>query len=355
MAKTPEQLISQTARHAVYLEGRKTAAANEIVELLQDVEERILGRLSRVDVTEFTRARSEKLLAAIRGIMEDAYTGDIEQAWRNQIIELGDYEAGFEQRSLSSVTVNYEYALPTAAQIEAAAFAVPLSVQGPDKGKLLEPFYRDWTNKQIDRVNGAIRAGIVQGDTTAQIVAGLRDIELPINRRDMATLVRTGLAHASTQARNAVFDANKDIVKGVRMIAVLDSRTSTFCRSIDQQVYPVDKGPRPPFHPGCRTTTVAELDERFAILDQDATRRARDADGLEYVDADLSYYGWLKTQPKEFVDSVLGPTRGKLLLNGGLSAERFAELQLNKNWKPLTIAQMRKLEPVAFSRAKIDT
>lgn len=354
MAKTPEQLISQTARHAVYLEGRKTAAANEIVELLQDVEERILGRLARVDVTEFSRSRSEKLLTAIRGIMEDAYSGNIEQAWRNQIIELGDYEAGFEQRSLSSVTVNYEYTLPTAAQIEAAAFTVPLSVQGPDKGKLLEPFYRDWTSKQIDRVNGAIRAGIVQGDTTAQIVAGLRDIELPINRRDMVAMVQTGLAHASTQARQATWNANSDIVRGVQAIAVLDSRTSAFCRSIDHQIFPINQGPRSPFHVKCRTVMVAVLDERFAILDQDATRRARDADGLEYVDADLSYYGWLKTQPKPFIDSVIGPTRTKLLLNGGISAERFAELGLNKNWKPMTIAQMRAVEPLAFQKAGLN-
>tara|TARA_B100000678_G_scaffold237062_1_gene206782 strand:+ start:6012 stop:7076 length:1065 start_codon:yes stop_codon:yes gene_type:complete len=351
MPTTPEQLIQQTSRHAVYLEGRKTAAANDIVELLADVEERVLGRLSRVDITQFSRARLEKLLSAIQGVMESAFTGDIKDAWRAQVIELADYEAGFEQRSLSSVTVNYDYVLPTATQIETAAFLTPLSVTGPDKGKLLDAFYADWTQDQITRVNGAIRAGAVQGQTTGQIVSGLRDLELPINRRNLSTMVRTGLAHASTQARQATWNRNSDIVKGERMVAVLDMRTSTFCRSIDGKVYPLGEGPRPPFHPGCRTTTVAALDDRFAFLEDDATRRARDESGVGYVDANTTYYSWLKTQPKDFIESVIGTTRTKLLLNGGISSERFAELQLNKNFKPLTLKQMKDLEPLAFMRA----
>jgi hypothetical protein len=34
-----------------------------------------------------------------------------------------------------------------------------------------------------------------------------------------------------------------------------------------------------------------------------------------------------------------------------LSAERFAELQLGRNFEPLTLDQMKSLDPVAFSRA----
>jgi hypothetical protein len=36
-----------------------------------------------------------------------------------------------------------------------------------------------------------------------------------------------------------------------------------------------------------------------------------------------------------------------------LSAERFAQLQLNNSFTPLSLDEMRKLEPLAFRRAGI--
>jgi hypothetical protein len=69
------------------------------------------------------------------------------------------------------------------------------------------------------------------------------------------------------------------------------------------------------------------------------------------VDSKLTYYGWLKTQPESFQDDVLGPMRGKLLRDGGLSAEKFASLNLDKNFEPLSLDEMRRREPLAFERA----
>lgn len=56
---------------------------------------------------------------------------------------------------------------------------------------------------------------------------------------------------------------------------------------------------------------------------------------------------------KEAMDIAIGTTRAKLLRSGGLSAERFAELQLGTNFQPLTLDEMRRLEPKAFARAGI--
>ncbi|MNR66542.1 hypothetical protein D3C85_1900820 [compost metagenome] len=67
--------------------------------------------------------------------------------------------------------------------------------------------------------------------------------------------------------------------------------------------------------------------------------------------ADLSYYNWLKQQPASFQDRAIGPVRAKLFREGGLSIERFAELQLDRNFSPLTLAQMKAIEPLAFERA----
>jgi len=54
-----------------------------------------------------------------------------------------------------------------------------------------------------------------------------------------------------------------------------------------------------------------------------------------------------------FIETAIGPTRARLLMNGGLSAERFAALQLDKNFQPLTLDEMKDLEPLAFQRAGV--
>jgi hypothetical protein len=82
-------------------------------------------------------------------------------------------------------------------------------------------------------------------------------------------------------------------------------------------------------------------------------RFSRGEDGAEYVSSKLEYHGWLKTQSAEFQDDVLGPTRGKLLRDGGLTAERFKELQLDKNFRERTLDELRELEPLAFEKAGI--
>ena len=157
------------------------------------------------------------------------------------------------------------------------------------------------------------------------------------------------MQHVASTARFQTWDANADLLTGYQWVSTLDSRTTQQCRSLDGQKFKLGEGPRPPLHIGCRSTTVADLDDGLDFLDEGATRSSLTGP----VDADLTYYQWLKRQPAAFQDSAIGPKRGKLLRAGGLSAERFSELQLDRNFQPLTLAEMRQLEPQAFARAGI--
>lgn len=103
----------------------------------------------------------------------------------------------------------------------------------------------------------------------------------------------------------------------------------------------------------CRssTTPVIANKQLREALRKNATQASKGAEGGEQVAADLTYYEWLKTQPASFQDEAMGPVRAKLFRDGGISAERFAELSIGKNFEPLTLDEMRALEPVAFERA----
>lgn len=131
---------------------------------------------------------------------------------------------------------------------------------------------------------------------------------------------------------------------------------STLCRGLDGELFPIDSGPRPPAHYGCRSSAVPVLKKEFQLLSQGRQRSSRDPVTGEVgsVSAKQTYYGWLKNQPAKVQDSIIGSSRGKLLRNGGLTTERFTELQLHKNFKPMTLKDMEKLEPTAFIKANID-
>lgn len=355
---TPDLLIQIYSRHAVYLEGAKTHAVSEFDAFLRDMEADVLTQLSKVDDIESLRGRKlNALLKAIRKTL-DAGFGNYEAVWRKQLEELAKYESGFTTRALGQV-VDADFALPSPAQIMTAAFARPLDVAGIDGGSLLEAFFADWTGRTKKRVEGAIRQAVAQGQSLPELVRRLRgtraakyrDGLFQATRRDMYMMGRTAYHHVATQSRAAVYEANSDIVEAEEFVAVLDGRTSALCRGLSGRQFPVNKGPVPPLHIACRSMRVPVLRDSLKLLQGGGEQFSRGADGVKRVDADMTYYDWLKTQPAGFQDSVLGVMRGKLLRDGGLTAERFQALQLDKNFRPRTLEEIRALEPLAFEKA----
>ena len=353
---TAELLIQSATRNAVMLERLKSGEVEKIAPFLRRIDKDLRDKLSRDSLTEYSRSRLEDLLRSVDAMLLQIH-GEYTAQLMLDLFDIAAYEAQFEARSLNQVVINITAAVPSVQAVQAAVKAQPLSVAGPDGGKLLDTFVADWTRTERNRVIGAIRMGYVQGETNQQIINRIRgtralkysDGLLSITRRNAEAVVRTGIQHVANVARMETWKTNSDIVTGYRWVSTLDGRTSTQCRSLDGRLFKMGKGPMPPAHIRCRSTTAAELDARYRFLDEGATRSSKDG----YVDADQTYYSWLKGQPQEFQNIALGPERAKLFRDGGLSAERFAELQLDRQFKPLTLEQMKALEPEAFRRAGI--
>lgn len=368
MAANPA-LFDATVRHAVLLEQLKANEVAKFAPFLKELDRKIRAKLSDPDITEYNRKRQEKLLEQIDSIILALFSRFTDQL-QLDLVDLAMYEAQFEASSLNnaaavatantSVAVTFEAVLPGAAAIKAAILTNPLSVRGVDGGKLLETFIQGWTQTERQRVVGAIRQGFFEGQTTTQIIQAIRGTKaqqykdgiLAITDRNASAVVRTAVQHVASQARNETLKANSDVVTEVEWVSTLDSRTTPQCKTLDGQRFPVDAGPRPPIHINCRSTIVP-ITKFSKLFSQGATRSSKGAEGGKQVSASLSYYEWLKTQSSAFQDQALGKARAKLFRDGGLSAERFSQLQLDRNFSPLNLEEMRKLEPLAFERAGI--
>lgn len=351
----PQQLLDQTVRHAVHLERLKSGQAGKYQSFLREIDRLVREVLGGEELTDFQRRKMNALLSDTRNKLEDIH-GRFTEGLQADLFALAAYEAGFEAQSIGKVVADVSFTLPSEAQLIAAVNARPLSLRS--NGKKLKPFIADWSRADVNRVTDTINQGFYEGQTNAQIrrairgtvAARFKDGLLGQINRHAEAITRTAVQHVATVARNEVYAANSDIITGYEWVSTLDSRTSQQCRSLDGQTFKPGKGPLPPIHINCRSTTVPVLDDEFDFLGDSRTRASRGADGAKQV-KDQSYYEWLKRQPKSFQVDTIGKARTELLRNGGLTAKEFARLNIDKTFNPLSLDEMRSREPLAFERA----
>jgi len=360
MAAISEQLKNIEIRNQVLLEGLKQGEHAKFAKFLRELSADVNDRLILEGDTIRNKQRLRALLSDLTEIQRVIYI-EYADLLASDLEEITIDQAEFESEALDKVTKTFNPVIPAATQLLVAARVLPLSVQGLTGKPLLQPFIKDWTQTSINRVNNLVQQGFAQGKTTNQIALEIRGTkqqkfengELARINRDNRAIVRTAVQHVASVGRTETMRENSDLVKGYEWVSTLDSRTTSQCRGLDGRRFKIGKGPLPPIHVNCRSTTVAVLDERFDFLDEGAKRPAVGEEKIGQVSADMTYYEWLKTQSATFQNSVIGPTRGKVLRNGGLTADEFARLSLDKNFKPLTLDEMRAKRPEVFEEANI--
>jgi len=125
------------------------------------------------------------------------------------------------------------------------------------------------------------------------------------------TVVRTSIQQVANAASTQVYQANSDITKKYRYVATLDSRTSAICQSLDGKEFEYGRGPEPPVHFNCRSTTIPIIDyEGLGIPEPDwGVGPSQRASAEGPVKGNVTYGQWLRDQPKAYQEEVLGKSR----------------------------------------------
>ena len=230
-------------------------------------------------------------------------------------------------------------------------FLKPLQMEG-SLGVTLDDMLNAFSTNERKKITNAIRLAHHEGLTNAKLIQMIRGskarnyqdgILKGVTTRNARTIAQTGTAIMASQAQQEFISQNLDIAEGIKVVATLDLRTSAICRGRDGMIMPLERAVYPPYHYNCRSTTEVVYKGYKA-----PTHRA----SMHGVAKNQTYYEWLKEQPPEYHDEVLGKARAKLFRDGGLSLQRFKELQLDKNFTPLTLDEMKALEPTAFKRTQ---
>ena len=325
-------------KNLINLERLKTQLANDFNVTIKDilaflqraVFNQELSDLSQKQVKVLIR-RTDSKLATIFG----AFAYNLKSSWQELFYHRYKVDAPKDIKALQK----------HADEI----FKKPLQLDGK-MGITLDELLDAFTDTERKKITNAIRLAHHDGLPNAKLIQMIRgtrarnyqDGILATTTRHAKTIAHTGTAIVASQAKQQFIHDNKDIIKGIKILATLDLRTSSICRGLDGVFMPLDKARYPPYHFNCRTS--------FEIVYDDYTAPKQRA-SMDGVVKNQSYYEWLKNQPAQSQDKVLGKTRAKLFRDGGMTVERFRALQLDKHFTPLTLEQMRALEPKAFKKA----
>ena len=202
-------------------------------------------------------------------------------------------------------------------------------------GDTVEKAFRGIAVGQQQKLALAIRSGVFSGQTTQQIarrLVGKLEFEsarsmgkqtvkrlasrggesIKLANYQVQTIVRTSVNQVRNEASQAVYAANKKVAPRYEYVATLDSRTSPICQRLDGKEFAYNKGPTPPQHFNCRSTTVP-------VVDFDGLQK--DYPGLEKppetfldtrpsitgrVPQNQAYGDWLLNQDEELQIKTLG-------------------------------------------------
>ena len=226
-------------------------------------------------------------------------------------------------------------------------------------GEVLEKAFRGIAVDQAEQFSQVVRNGLLTGETTPSIAkrlignlqfgeeaktvrqlvaAGGQSTAVADNQ--VMALVRTSINQVANTASQQVYEANQDITKKYRYVATLDSRTSSICAALDGREFEYGRGPMPPQHFNCRSTTVPIIDPD--ILPPSTIAKRASADGP--VPINTSYGQWLKDQPLKTQQDVLGPGKvpyfNRLVEKYG-ARDAMAKL-VRDDGSELTLGQLRK-------------
>lgn len=199
---------------------------------------------------------------------------------------------------------------------------LPIVLSSLVLGKTFSKSLKDLNVSIKNDVAAKIRAGVADNEDTKTIrqrVVGtasrrFNDGAIAAAARHIDSIIRTTTQTYINKAKELAWKARG--IEKYRWISVLDSSTTVICRGRSNKVYIVGKGPLPPAHYRCRSSVVI------------------------YIKGDevpQSYSQWLRKQPKDTIEDILGVTKAKMFLNNEVRLDQFT----NTAGRELTIKQLR--------------
>jgi SPP1 gp7 family putative phage head morphogenesis protein len=387
---TPEALY----RNAIDLNRYSNSVARRIINAYNDIIIDAVNQLRTIDELDapVKAARLRAILAQLKDSL-GTWAGDATEITATELQGIAQLQSEFvadqlrkalpagARDAVNTVEISPQFAQsvvttdPTQLNVVALSDDLFAAVQGATatfnltaaqgatitlpNGEVVTKAFRGIAVDQAERFSQVVRQGLLTGEPTPAIAKRLigslqfgeeaKTVKQLIAAGGQATavadnqviaLIRTSINQVANTASQQVYEANQDITPRYRYVATLDTRTSAICRALDGKEFEYGRGPMPPQHFNCRSTTVPVIDPGILPPSTTATRASKDGQ----VPINQSYGEWLSKQSRSVQADALGP--GKVAYFNRLAKkygprDAIAKL-VRDDGSELTLDQLRK-------------
>jgi SPP1 gp7 family putative phage head morphogenesis protein len=389
---TPARLY----KNAIDLNRYSNSVARRVINAYNDIIIDAVNQLRVIDdlAAPIKAARLRSILAQLKESL-DGWAGDATELTATELQGIAELQSQFVtdelrkamppgvlRSNINTVEISPQFAQsvvttdPTQLNVVtlsddlfAAAYGAPqtfslTAAQGATitlpNGQVVSKAFRGIATSQAEQFSQVVRNGLLTGETTPSIakrligslqfgeeaktvgqIAAAGGQLTQVADNQIIALVRTSINQVANAASQQVYEANQDITKKYRYIATLDTRTSAICRALDGREFEYGKGPMPPQHFNCRSTTVPVIDYKTLDIPPPPESKRASMDGP--VPGNETYGQWLAKQPRTTQADALGP--GKVayfnrLANKYGPTDAMAKL-VRDDGSELTLAQLR--------------
>jgi len=347
--KTYNDVILTAAKKLKQIDIRQAEAAAGVVIAPQTRKRlRAIIQQSKISLDMWSRETSKKMIKEIEGVAK-VQSGFIENELKkvvksgsvpiNSVAISEKYAKSFvtTDPTRTNIFTSKEFTEDDFAKFGSGKFELTArqgAMQTLPNGQTVEKAFRGIAENQKDALTRHIRQGVFSGESTQQIarrMVGRLDFSQKGSVRQIAqaggeltklanhqiqTIVRTSVNQVQNQASQAVYAANSKVAPKYEYVATLDSRTSPICKRLDGRKFAYNKGPTPPQHFNCRSTTVPVVDyeglsKRKGFEDLKPPPKGKvvtrpTGEGTGRVPQDTQYGDWLLGQDKKLKVKTLG-------------------------------------------------
>lgn len=322
--------IDQALKTQLDILRHSATVESEVLRILETMRKDLISKLAQADITNWSRARLNKLLRDSEALIASYYT---------------------QAQGVLAPTYS------TVAGISAAQTATAMAVTAPSRAVLESlvsnmlvegsPMKAWWAKQSADtafKFASAVRQGIAQSETLNQIFKRVGDATDLANRNSIA-LVHTSVMQVMNDANVAVLEKNADIAPTMRYLATLDSHTCLRCSPRDGLEWdtlthkPVGHDLayiQPPIHVGCRCKMIPVT--RLTDFGVGTELEGQRASSAGPASSSTTFTQFLKRQTPEFQEEVLGKGRAELFRSGKIT---LRDLVSGKG-APLTLKQLER-------------
>ena len=306
-------------RHSAYVEGA-------IVRLIEQMRDELVSKLATANLTNWSKARLNQLLRDSEALITLYYT-QAQSALAPTYTLVANVAAAQTATGIVGAT------LPSKAVLESLVGNVLID------GATTKLWWEKLGQDTAFRFKSAIRQGIVQGETQAQLFKRVNEIAALAGRNSKA-LVHTSVMQTLNDATVAVLERNADLTPTTRHLATLDSSTCVTCGVRDGLEWdtlthePIGHDlpyTVAPLHFGCRCKMVG-------VTKIDKFAQGQRASMFGPVDRKVKFGDFLARQTQAFQEDVLGKGRAELFRSGKLTLKDL----VSGNGSPLTLIQLEK-------------